>query len=258
MYALPEQTLEEALADVRIALRARARAYLPLPAHPRARHRVSRPAAAAAGRGRGVSRCRPNASELLAARGLRAIRSSAYARRGARAGTISTTGCSATTWAWAPAPTASSPRRCPDAICGPKSRKQPREYLERSSDVAASAGRRRAPVRRPAASLPFEFMLNALRLNEGFASARFRAADRACRWRLGGAGAAALRRGAASRPRPRGWRPTRAGQALPKRSAGGFSGMSLCTRASAPRPKRHLQHIAPALGQMHLITIEII
>ena len=48
--------------------------------------------------------------------------------------------------------------------------RMPREYLRRSADGAGNAGTRRSV---PAAELPFEFMLNALRLTDGFPAAEF-------------------------------------------------------------------------------------
>ena len=48
--------------------------------------------------------------------------------------------------------------------------RMPREYLRRAAEGTVGAGTRRVV---PAADLPFEFMLNALRLYEGFALADF-------------------------------------------------------------------------------------
>ena len=48
--------------------------------------------------------------------------------------------------------------------------RMPREYLRRSAEGTGNAGTRRTV---PEAELPFEFMLNALRLNEGFMPADF-------------------------------------------------------------------------------------
>ena len=66
----------------------------------------------------------------------------------------------------------------PDRILRTVKPKQPREYQEqmqaRRAGAAATGGECRASI---AKDLPFEFMLNALRLNEGFA-ATISAADR--------------------------------------------------------------------------------
>lgn len=50
--------------------------------------------------------------------------------------------------------------------------RQPRDYLAAAAVIGAAAGERN-PV--PTAELPFEFMLNALRLNEGFGAALYEA-----------------------------------------------------------------------------------
>jgi putative oxygen-independent coproporphyrinogen III oxidase len=54
----------------------------------------------------------------------------------------------------------------PDHIMRTEKPKQPREYLARTLAADAAVGERRLIA---SADLPFEFMLNALRLNEGFA-----------------------------------------------------------------------------------------
>ena len=84
---------------------------------------------------------------------------------GGNAGTTSTTGASATTSASAPARTAR--RRSDGAVIRTEKPRSPRAYL--------AGGGRLGAIRRavPAAELPFEFMLNALRLAEGFRLADF-------------------------------------------------------------------------------------
>jgi oxygen-independent coproporphyrinogen-3 oxidase len=52
----------------------------------------------------------------------------------------------------------------PDRILRQARYRQPREYMERA--LAGAAAQTDQPV--PAADIPFEFMMNALRLNEGF------------------------------------------------------------------------------------------
>ena len=155
-------------ADIAAALRLRAAAPVGLPPHARAQHAVPPPSAAAARRrpGRGhagarsrrgsarpaTSTTRPRPSrgpgaqcaaqpQLLALRRLPRHR-----RRRARASCRSTT-----------------------ASCARRARKQPREYMKR-----VAGGRRCRSAREVARrELPFEFMMNALRLAEGFPVALF-------------------------------------------------------------------------------------
>ena len=154
-------------------LRARARAHLLLSADAGARDRVSaRPpplpdedaawqiqadGPASAGRRRAIAQ----------------YEVSAYAQAKARAaGTTSTIGCSATMWASVRAPTASSASKCRTRSCD--RRAQAAARLSGAVARARWARRRRcrpASEVHAAADLPFEFMMNALRLNEGFADA---------------------------------------------------------------------------------------
>ena len=53
--------------------------------------------------------------------------------------------------------------------------KQPRDYMEGVYRPPPASRGRRALTSFGPADLPFEFMLNALRLNEGFADSRFEA-----------------------------------------------------------------------------------
>ena len=151
--------------------RARARAPLALPADARAGHGLPPPPAAAAGR---RPRLRDAARLPGAARrrpALRSTRSPPTRGPAGSAGTTSTTGASATTSASAPAPTAR--RRSTARSSAPRSR------ARRASISRAAAGRPRSGGAVPAAELPFEFMLNALRLCRRLHARRFRARDRA-------------------------------------------------------------------------------
>ena len=82
--------------------------------------------------------------------------------RGTAAGTTSTTGSSATTWGWGPARTASSASLtacC--ARCARASRACTWKKRVPATPVSSEEVARR--------DLPFEYMLNALRLRDGFA-----------------------------------------------------------------------------------------
>jgi coproporphyrinogen III oxidase-like Fe-S oxidoreductase len=151
---------------------------------------------------------------LLAESGFEQYEVSAYAREGARCRHNLNYWRSATTSASAPARTAKSLRACPTACCAPKSRASRATYLEQvgieqsAIEHGGATGARgesasEKPV--PASDLPFEFMLNALRLNEGFALADFESRT--------GLGASAVEPGCArrltrpGRVRRRRWRP---------------------------------------------------
>jgi putative oxygen-independent coproporphyrinogen III oxidase len=165
MYALPEQTLEEALDDVRIACDLG-------PAHISHYQLTLEPGT--------VFHARPpplpdedtalemqnHSQELLAARGFEQYEVSAYARPGARCrhnlnywrfGDYVGIGAGAH---------GKITLELPDRILRTEKPRQPREFLSCLENRAGAAvGTRRAV---PRVELPFEFMLNALRLNEGF------------------------------------------------------------------------------------------
>ena len=181
MYALPEQTLEEALADVRSAC-ALAPAHIShyqLTLEPGTVFHARPPPLPDEDAAFAMQR---DCQRLLAESGFEQYEVSAYARAGARCrhnlnywtfGDYVGIGAGAhgkLTFALARA-----------TSCEPKSRASRASYLERleARVPRGRSDRRRAQRRRVRrGELPFEFMLNALRLNEGFANARFRAADR--------------------------------------------------------------------------------
>ena len=144
---------------------ARPRAPFALPADARAGHGVLPPAAPAAGRRPRVRRCSRTARRASRRRASRSTKSPPTRGPDGSAGTTSTTGASATTSASAPARTARSTVDGPS--CAPRSR------ARRAPTCRAAAASRRNPPRHPAGELPFEFMLNALRLAEGFTLAEF-------------------------------------------------------------------------------------
>jgi coproporphyrinogen III oxidase-like Fe-S oxidoreductase len=105
MYALPGQTLDEALADLDRRSPSGAAAPLLLPPDPRTEHRLRR-AAAELPESDACADMQDAIEARLAAAGFTHYETSAFARPGGNAGTTSTTGPSATTWASAPARTA--------------------------------------------------------------------------------------------------------------------------------------------------------
>jgi oxygen-independent coproporphyrinogen-3 oxidase len=166
MYALPEQTLEEALADIRVACALR-------PAHISHYQLTLEPGT--------VFHARPpplpdedaafvmqrECQETLAGAGFAQYEVSAYAREGAR--------CRHNLNYWSFGDYAGIGAGAhgkltfglPDDIVRTEKPRQPREYQDRVE--AAEAEPLGARRRVPRGELPFEFMLNALRLNEGFA-----------------------------------------------------------------------------------------
>jgi putative oxygen-independent coproporphyrinogen III oxidase len=167
MYALPEQTLAGALADVASAL-----AFAP----PHLSHYQLTLEPGTVFHARPPSLPDEDLSELiqqathaqLAAAGLCRYEISAWARPGAecrhnlnywRFGDYLGIGAGAHGKLTAP----------DGAIVRTEKAKQPRDYLARAARAEALGSRR--PV--PAAARPFEFLLNALRLTEGFAPAEF-------------------------------------------------------------------------------------
>jgi putative oxygen-independent coproporphyrinogen III oxidase len=171
MYALPEQTLEAALEDVRTACAlcpAHISYYqLALEAgtvfHARPPPLPSEDAA---------FEIQTRGHELLAANGFEQYEVSAFARRGERCrhnlnywlfGDYVGVGAGAH---------GKITVGLPDRILRTEKPRGPREYLERleRSNAGEGVGERRTVA---AADVPFEFMLNALRLNEGFANRDF-------------------------------------------------------------------------------------
>ena len=146
--------------------RARARAAAPvdLPADDRAEHAV-RVTARAPGRGRGLRHARP-VTGAVPPRAWRATRSRPSRARATAAGTTSTTGSSATTSASAPGRTVNC--RSPQRVLRQIRWRDPTRYVDQ-----ALADRRWRRKTRWHSALPFEFMLNALRLKDGFEMARF-------------------------------------------------------------------------------------
>jgi oxygen-independent coproporphyrinogen-3 oxidase len=97
----------------------------------------------------------------------------------------------------------------PERVLRTAKPKQPRDYLELLGEVrrAEAVGERRWVAR---ADLPFEFMLNALRLNHGFTAADFETRTGLAMARTEPVLRAALGRGLVQTT-PRGWRPTELG-----------------------------------------------
>jgi putative oxygen-independent coproporphyrinogen III oxidase len=210
MYALPEQTLDEALADVRIAcsLEPTHISHYQLTLEPGTVFHARPPPLPDEDAAFAIQR---DCQQLLAEEGFGQYEVSAYARPGARCrhnlnywtfGDYVGVGAGAhgkLTFA------------APDDIVRTEKPRQPRDYLERldapPSRAADPVGVRRPVLRR---ELPFEFMLNALRLNEGFAIRDFE-------HRTGlpaGAVEPALRRALGRglvETSPGGWRPTALG-----------------------------------------------
>ena len=172
MYALPEQTVDEALADVRLACAL-------APAHISYYQLTLEPGT--------VFHSRPprlpdedaawsmqaEGQQMLAAHGFEQYEVSAYARPGSRCrhnlnywrfGDYVGLGAGAH---------GKLTHDLPDRILRTEKPKQPRDYQSKVREARslglASGERRHIAV----ADLPFEFMLNALRLNAGFAAADF-------------------------------------------------------------------------------------
>jgi oxygen-independent coproporphyrinogen-3 oxidase len=172
MYALPEQTLDEALADVRLACAL-------APAHISYYQLTLEPGT--------VFHSRPprlpdedaawsmqaEGQQMLAAHGFEQYEVSAYARPGSRCrhnlnywrfGDYVGLGAGAH---------GKLTLDLPDRILRTEKPKQPRDYQGKVREAGAlglAIGERRHIA---VADLPFEFMLNALRLNAGFAAADF-------------------------------------------------------------------------------------
>jgi putative oxygen-independent coproporphyrinogen III oxidase len=171
MYALPEQSFDEAVEDVRTAcaLEPAHVSYYQLTLEPGTVF-YSRPPPLpddeAAWRIQSV--CQP----LLEAAGFRQYEVSAYARAGAR--------CRHTLNHWlfgdylglGAGAHGKLSLGLPARVLRTAKPKQPRDYQTEIGPHGAAAGERNLVA---AADLPFEFMLNALRLNDGFAAGIFEA-----------------------------------------------------------------------------------
>ncbi len=180
MYALPGQGLDEAIADVRAAcaLRPAHISYYQLTLEPGTVFHARPPTLPGEDEAWTIQ---TECQQILAAEGFEQYEVSAYAQRGAR--------CRHNLNYWlfgdyvglgagAHGKISSS---LPDGILRTAKPNQPREYLGRLDDSPITPGPTATGCPAPigerkyiaAADLPFEFMLNALRLNEGFATRDF-------------------------------------------------------------------------------------
>jgi oxygen-independent coproporphyrinogen-3 oxidase len=207
MYALPRQSLEAALDDVKIACSL-------APAHISYYQLTLEPGT--------VFHSRPPAlpdedaawqmqlagQKMLAERGYAQYEVSAYAKPGAqcrhnlnywRFGDYVGIGAGAH---------GKVTTGLPDKILRTVKPKQPREYQKEIGGAALSAG---DAVHIAAADLPFEFMLNALRLNEGFTDVCYRGRTGLALQDIDAQLKQAQSRGLLE-PVPRGWRPTMLGR----------------------------------------------
>jgi putative oxygen-independent coproporphyrinogen III oxidase len=172
MYALPEQTLDEALEDVR-------RACALAPAHISHYQLTLEPGTVFHNRPPPLPdedlafRMQNECQALLAQSGFEQYEVSAYAREGARCrhnlnywrfGDYVGIGAGAHGKITA---------SLPHGVQRTEKARQPRAYLEQLGGAAPATGRSGERKAVAAGDLPFEFVLNALRLNEGFALADF-------------------------------------------------------------------------------------
>jgi oxygen-independent coproporphyrinogen-3 oxidase len=224
MYALPEQTLDEALADVRIAcaLGPAHISHYQLTLEPGTVFHARPPPLPDEDAAFAIQR---DCQQLLADEGFAQYEVSAYARPGARCrhnlnywmfGDYVGVGAGAhgkLTFA------------APDDIVRTEKPRQPREYLERLDASPSPAAAVPVGVRRqvPRRELPFEFMLNALRLNEGFAIRDFERRTGLLAGTVEPALRRALDRGLVE-TRPDGWKPTELGSRFLNDLQGGFLG----------------------------------
>jgi len=211
MYALPEQTLEEAIADVRIACAL-------APAHISHYQLTLEPGT--------VFHARPpplpdeeaafamqrDCQQLLGEQGFAQYEVSAYARSGSRCRhnlNYWTFGDYVGVGAGAHGKLTSG---APDGIVRTEKPRQPRDYLDRLEASPSAAASLPLGVRRrvPRKELPFEFMLNALRLNAGFSLRDFEHRTGLAAATIELALQRALDRGLVE-PTPEGWRPTEFG-----------------------------------------------
>ncbi len=171
MYALPGQTLEEALADVRTAcaLEPSHISYYQLTLEPGTVFHARPPALPDEEL---AWRIQTAGQQLLAGAGYEQYEVSAYARAGARCrhnlnywlfGDYVGIGAGAH---------GKLSLALPRQILRTTKPKQPREYLDRVRLASGAPAGEDSFIR--VADLPFEFMLNALRLNEGFAVQDYR------------------------------------------------------------------------------------
>jgi putative oxygen-independent coproporphyrinogen III oxidase len=207
MYALPEQTPEEAMADVATAcaLQPAHISYYQLTLEPGTVFHARPPPLPDED---AAWQIQSEGQALLARAGYVQYEVSAYARAGARCrhnlnywrfGDYVGIGAGAH---------GKLSLRLPDQILRTAKPKQPRDYQSQLRRATAAIGERRfiAP-----ADLPFEFMLNALRLNEGFAAGDFERSTGLEMAPLDAALARAQERGLLE-PAHGGWRPTEAGR----------------------------------------------
>jgi len=171
MYALPEQTLDEAIEDVgsACALRPTHISYYQLTLEPGTVF-YSRPPSLPDDEA--AWRMETEGHKRLAAHGYRQYEVSAFAQPGAQCrhnlnywlfGDYLGLGAGAH---------GKLTQGLPDRIVRTVKPKQPREFQERVSTADTAIGERK-PI--PRNDLPFEYMLNALRLNEGFTALGFEA-----------------------------------------------------------------------------------
>jgi putative oxygen-independent coproporphyrinogen III oxidase len=169
MYALPEQTLEEAIIDVRTAceLNPTHLSYYQLTLEPGTVFHARPPPLPD---DEAAWRIQSECQLLLAAAGYRQYEVSAYAREGFQCrhnlnywlfGDYLGLGAGAH---------GKLSLELPAQIVRTAKPQQPRDFQERVAQAGAAVGERHCIA---IADLPFEFMLNALRLNEGFTSQCF-------------------------------------------------------------------------------------
>jgi putative oxygen-independent coproporphyrinogen III oxidase len=169
MYALPEQTLEEAIIDVRTAceLNPTHLSYYQLTLEPGTVFHARPPPLPD---DEAAWRIQAECQLLLAAAGYRQYEVSAYAREGFQCrhnlnywlfGDYLGLGAGAH---------GKLSLELPAQIVRTAKPQQPRDFQERVAQAGAAVGERHCIA---IADLPFEFMLNALRLNEGFTSQCF-------------------------------------------------------------------------------------
>jgi oxygen-independent coproporphyrinogen-3 oxidase len=133
-----------------------------------------------------------------------------------------------------------------DRIIRTEKPRMPREYLRRAAEGMGMGSRRPVPV----ADLPFEFMLNALRLHEGFTLTDFELATGLAAHSIKPELAALAARALIAETGGR-WRPTELGfrflndlqAAFLPAGKGGAGAWELYTAPSRHGPERHFRHI---------------